>query len=75
MLLHFLRILFGNLLKRPFRAPGSPPVSPAQAALALFAVHMIAEGYVFAAGSGLSAVFWAVIGGAHAYRNLPNGGK
>lgn len=24
---------------------------------------MIAEGYVFAAGSGLSAVFWAVIGG------------
>ena len=71
----FLFILFGNLLKRPFRAPGSPPVSPAQAALALFAVHMIAEGYVFAAGSGLSAVFWAVIGGAHAYRNLPNGGK
>ena len=71
----FLFLLFGNLLKRPFRAPGSPPVSPAQAALALFAVHMIAEGYVFAAGSGLSAVFWAVIGGAHAYRNLPNGGK
>lgn len=71
----FLFILFGNLFKRSFRAPGSPPVSPAQAALALFSVHMIAEGYVFAAGSGLSAVFWATIGGAYACRNLPNGGK
>lgn len=71
----FLFILFGNLLKRPFRTPGSPPISAAQAALALFSVHMVAEGYVFAAGSGLSAVFWATIGGAYACRNLPNGGK
>lgn len=71
----FLFILFGNLFKRAFRTPGSPPVSAAQAALALFSVHMIAEGYVFAAGSGLSAVFWATIGGAYACRNLPNGGK
>lgn len=74
----------GNSLPlHPVRQPAQTPVPraglsarfPAQAALALFAVHMIAEGYVFAAGSGLSAVFWAVIGGAHAYRNLPNGGK
>lgn len=71
----FLFILFGNLFKRAFRTPGSPPVSAAQAALALFSVHMIAEGYVFAAGSGLSAVFWATIGGAYACRNLPDGGK
>lgn len=71
----FLFILFGNLFKRAYRTPGSPPVSAAQAALALFSVHMIAEGYVFAAGSGLSAVFWATIGGAYACRNLPNGGK
>lgn len=71
----FLFILFGNLFKRAFRTPGSPPVSAPQAALALFSVHMIAEGYVFAAGSGLSAVFWATIGGAYACRNLPDGGK
>lgn len=66
----FLFLLFSNMLSRPRNRNGISYMSPPQAALAFFAVHMSTEGYVFAAGSGLAGVFWISIGGAYAYSHL-----
>jgi O-antigen ligase len=38
--------------------------------LSLFIVHMMAEGYVFSAGSGLFFYFWLVMGNIEAYKTI-----
>lgn len=67
----FLYVLLVNLRKRPYVQRMAPVLSPAQPVLAFFTVHMITEGYVFAAGSPLCAIFWSSLGAASAYRTFP----
>lgn len=44
-------------------------ISPAQVCLVFFGMHMMVEGYVFAAGSPLCALLWLSIGAASAWQN------
>ena len=67
--LPFMYILLTNILKRPFPRRYGAPVSPAQATLVFFSLHMVTEGYAFAAGASLGAVFWCSLGAAAAYRH------
>lgn len=68
----FMYIFLLNILKRPPRLhPREPVISPAQATLVFFSLHMVTEGYVFAGGAALGAVFWCTLGAASAYRNRP----
>lgn len=68
----FMYVLLLNILKRPPRLQaGAPVISPAQGTLVFFSLHMVTEGYVFAAGASLGAVFWCALGAASAYRSRP----
>lgn len=44
-------------------------ISPAQVCLVFFGMHMMVEGYVFAAGSPLCALLWLSVGAASAWQN------
>ncbi len=65
----FLMIFAGSTLKKPSAASGVRVISPAQVCLVFFGIHMIVEGYVFAAGSPLCALFWLSTGAASAWQN------
>lgn len=65
----FLMIFAGSSLKKPSSAFGMRIISPAQVCLVFFGIHMIVEGYVFAAGSPLCALLWLSIGAASAWQN------
>ena len=65
----FLMILASQILKKPSAAFGMHVISPAQVCLVFFGMHMMVEGYVFAAGSPLCALLWLSVGAASAWQN------
>ena len=65
----FLMILASQILKKPSAAFGMLVISPAQVCLVFFGMHMMVEGYVFAAGSPLCALLWLSVGAASAWQN------
>lgn len=67
----FLYLFLMNIIKRPRTSlPKTATISPAQATLVFFSFHLITEGYVFAGGAPLGAIFWCTLGAADSYRHL-----
>lgn len=64
----FLYILLTSIAKRPSALSGMQIISPPQVCLVFFGLHMIGEGYIFAAGSPLCALFWLSVGAASAWQ-------
>lgn len=69
----FLYLFLMNIIKRPRTSlPKTATISPAQATLVFFSFHLIVEGYAFAGGAPLGALFWCSLGAADSYRHSTN---